>query len=242
MAQGIALGWATGLSLLLVACSPAQEAQAPAAARSVAEVPVGSGLAPASGPSEPVVGQKIGESAPPAQPAPASSAPKEAVQASVREPVRVNGYLEIAWEDLLPEGEEERLAAMYQEQMMLLYSGGSIAEGSPQDIATQIGTFNAVPELDGETVRLPGYTVPFDVGADAKVSEFLLVPYFGACIHAPPPPPNQTLLIRAKTPIALRDLPQAVWIEGTLQVEIAETDLADAAYVIEADQVTAYEY
>jgi uncharacterized protein len=162
--------------------------------------------------------------------------------ASVVQPITADGYMEILWEDLMPEGEEERLAAMYQQQMMMLYSDGPIAEGSPQDVAIQFGTFNAVNELDGVKVRLPGYTVPFDFSANATISEFLLVPYMGACIHVPPPPPNQTILVRATEPVTARDLAQAVWIKGTLNIEIAETELADAAYVIALDEVTDYEY
>ncbi len=168
--------------------------------------------------------------------------PEPNQSASVVQPITADGYMEILWEDLMPEGEEERLAAMYQEQMMMLYSGGPIVEGSPQDVATQFGTFNAVKELDGVKVRLPGYTVPFDFSANATISEFLLVPYMGACIHVPPPPPNQTILVRAPEPVTARDLAQAVWIKGTLNIEIAETELADAAYVITLDELTDYEY
>lgn len=183
---------------------------------------------PALQPGDPAVGSKIPEPG------------TETAEADA--PVYVNGYLEIVWEDLLPEGELERLEQMYQEQMILLYSSGPVAEGSAADIATQFGTFNAVPELDGKKVRLPGYTVPFEYGRDAEITEFLLVPYFGACIHAPPPPPNQTILVRSETPIKLRDLAQAVWISGELKIEIAETALADTAYVIELQDIKPYEY
>ena len=75
-----------------------------------------------------------------------------------------------------------------------------------------------------------------------EISEFLLVPYFGACIHAPPPPPNQTIFVRTDDPILLKDLPQAVWIEGTLHAQKQESDLADAAYIIDLSRVEKYEY
>lgn len=190
--------------------------------------------------SEPEIGQKIDEGAD------RSDVPEEATaseSSSVVAPRIVNGYQELAWEDLLPEGEEERLAAMYQQQMMELYAtGGNIAEGSSADAMVQFGTFNTVKELDGQKIRLPGYTVPFEYGSDAKLSEFLLVPYFGACIHAPPPPPNQTIMVRTEKPIGLRDLAQAVWVEGTISIEIAESELADAAYVITLDELSEYDW
>jgi len=152
------------------------------------------------------------------------------------------GVREIGWEDLMPEGEEERLAQMYQQQMATLYSQGGVAEGSPADKAVQIGTFSTVEALDGQRVRLPGYTVPFDYGADTKVTEFLLVPYFGACIHAPPPPPNQTLFVMAENALKIEDLSQAVWVEGTLHAQTQESELADAAYTLTLETLEPYEY
>lgn len=152
------------------------------------------------------------------------------------------GLREIGWEELMPEGEEERLAELYQEQMAMLYSGAPVSEGSAADQMIQIGTFNIVPELNDLKVRIPGYTVPFDFGADAEITEFLLVPYYGACLHAPPPPPNQTIFVQTDEPIKLKDLAQAVWIEGTLHTQVQTSDLADAAYTIKLDRMTVYEY
>lgn len=152
------------------------------------------------------------------------------------------GVREIGWEELMPEGEEERLAQLYQQQMSMLYSGGPIAEGSAADTMVQIGTFNTVKELNETKVRIPGYTVPFEYGANAEIKEFLLVPYYGACLHAPPPPPNQTVFAIAEEPIKLRDLAQAVWIEGTMYTQTQESELADAAYTIRIDKVETYEY
>ena len=149
---------------------------------------------------------------------------------------------EIGWEELMPEGEEERLAEMYLQQQRTLYGSSLIMEGSAADTMVQIGTFNTVSELNETKVRIPGYTVPFEYGKNAEVTEFLLVPYFGACIHAPPPPPNQTVFVLADKPLKLRDLPQAVWIEGTMYTQIQNTDLADAAYTIKLDRIEKYEY
>ncbi len=124
----------------------------------------------------------------------------------------------------------------------MLYSGGPIAEGSAADQMIQIGTFNTVKELNETKIRIPGYTVPFEYGANAEISEFLLVPYYGACLHAPPPPPNQTVFVMAEDPIRLRDLAQAVWIEGTIYTQTQESELADAAYTIRVDRVETYTY
>ena len=192
----------------------------------------------------PQVGDKIGQSD-----AERKAAREQAIaeRAAERErqaaEAKARGVIEIGWEDLMPEGEEERLAQMYQSQMSMLYgAGGGIAEGSAADAMVQIGTFNTVPELNGKKVRIPGYTVPFEYGAKAEVTEFLLVPYFGACIHAPPPPPNQTLFVMAEDPILLKDLAQAVWVEGVLTAQTQESDLADAAYTLTLTHIEKYEY
>jgi hypothetical protein len=156
--------------------------------------------------------------------------------------VDADGFEELAWEDLMPEGEEDRLREMYAMQMQSLYAGGGIAEGSAADTATQIGTFNVVKELDGVKIKLPGYTVPFDFSPNAQIHEFLLVPYFGACLHAPPPPPNQTVYVKTDEAIKIGDLAQAVWIYGTLKTTTQSTDTADTAYTVILDKIEEYSY
>ncbi len=146
----------------------------------------------------------------------------------------------LTWEELVPEGEEERLIALYAEQYARTGSPENVEEGGATDVAEQIGSYATVAELAGERVRLPGYTVPFDYGVDAEITEFLLVPYYGACLHLPPPPPNQTIYVTSQTPIKLADLAQAVWIEGVVRITTENTALADAAYTIELFGLEAY--
>jgi hypothetical protein len=222
------------LLALIVACG---ETAVPETASSPAAATANTG---------PKVGDKIGEGD--AEKA-ARKAEKDAeIVAKAAEAARIQAELEargirsVGWEDLMPEGEEERLAQMYQSQMATLYSGAAIAEGSAADTSVQIGTFNTVDALNGVKVRIPGYTVPFEYGSKAEITQFLLVPYFGACIHSPPPPPNQTIFVRTDTPIKLKDLAQAVWIEGTMLTQTQNSDLADAAYTIEMTSITKYEY
>jgi hypothetical protein len=192
--------------------------------------------------SGPKVGDKIGETAADRAAAREAKAAQRAAEAKKRdEALAARGIKRIGWEDLMPEGEEERLAEMFQAQMAMMYSGG-ITEGSAGDTAVQIGTFNTVKELNGKKIRIPGYTVPFEYGADAQIKEFLLVPYFGACLHAPPPPPNQTIFVMSEKPIKMKDLAQAVWIEGTIHTQTQESELADAAYTITMTAIEEYEY
>lgn len=232
------------LAVGLAACGAAD---APASAESPAAKPAAKSAAQpateAKATSGPKVGDKIGETAADRAAAREAKAAQRAADAKRQdEELAARGVKRIGWEDLMPEGEEERLAQMYQAQMSMLYSGAGVAEGSAADTAVQIGTFNTVKELNGKKIRIPGYTVPFEYGADAQIKEFLLVPYFGACIHSPPPPPNQTVFIMADKPIKMKDLAQAVWIEGTIYTQTQESELADAAYTIKLTGIEEYTY
>ncbi len=73
-------------------------------------------------------------------------------------------------------------------------------------------------ELAGMDVRIPGYVIPLEFSG-TKVTEFLLVPYNGACIHTPPPPANQIIYVTLERGTALDGLFIAVWVEGRLGIE-----------------------
>jgi uncharacterized protein len=244
MKQLLPTAFAGAFALAIAACgaasSPDAAEAAPAKPAAKAAAPVTTDAQPTSGPS---VGDKIGETAADRAAAREKRAAERAAEMKRKdEALAERGVARIGWEDLMPEGEEERLAQMYQAQMAMLYSGAGVAEGSAGDAMVQIGTFNTVKELNGKKIRIPGYTVPFEYGADAQIKEFLLVPYFGACIHAPPPPPNQTIFVITDKAIKMQDLAQAVWIEGTIHTQTQESELADAAYTIKMTGIEEYEY
>ncbi|GGJ09294.1 DUF3299 domain-containing protein [Halopseudomonas pertucinogena] len=149
--------------------------------------------------------------------------------------------VEIAWEELIP------LELRGQQAMPLPVHGisalGELSEEEFGDPALQ--TEPAAPvvaEMEGRHVRLPGYIVPLGITDTMEVQEFLLVPYFGACIHVPPPPSNQIVHVRSTSGIKLADLYQPFWITGVVQVEHTESELANAGYRIEAASVEPYVY
>lgn len=245
---------ATALATL-TACGNATDTSADPASQAIgdtaqneAEVPSDEGSAQLARADNSQDGPEIGDRVPEPDEGDNSLAAAGAAEKARRDALEARGVTEIGWEELMPAGEEERIAEMYQAQMARLYSqNGGIAEGSAADQAIQIGTFNVVDDIngtpaDGMKIRLPGYTVPFEYGKDAEISEFLLVPYYGACLHAPPPPPNQTVFVKTEDPIKLKDLSQAVWIEGTLRTQKQTSDLADSAYTIEMTDWEIYEY
>ena len=97
-----------------------------------------------------------------------------------------------------------------------------------------------VESLDGKKVRIPGYVVQLEGNADA-VTEFLLVPYFGACVHVPPPPPNQIIHVVYEQGVPYEHTYDAVWIEGTIKTQRTEGELAVTGYSMTADSVEVYQ-
>lgn len=97
-----------------------------------------------------------------------------------------------------------------------------------------------VPELHGLRVKLPGYIVPLTIDESSRITEFLLVPYFGACIHVPPPPSNQIVYVHSEGGVAMGEMWQPYWIEGRLKVESFSSDMGSTGYSAEAEQVYRY--
>lgn len=98
----------------------------------------------------------------------------------------------------------------------------------------------ALKALSGQNVRIAGYVVPLD-DASQEDAEFLLVPYYGACVHTPPPPPNQMVLVEMDGRRKVRlDLFEAIWLEGTLGIDLVESLYGTAGFTIKGQKVSPY--
>lgn len=97
-----------------------------------------------------------------------------------------------------------------------------------------------IKALDGLLVKLPGFVVPLE-GDGRKVESFILVPYYGACVHVPPPPANQTVYVTIPGGGEVRGLFDTVWVTGKLRAVARSTPMAQAGYTIEAVKVEPYE-
>jgi hypothetical protein len=93
--------------------------------------------------------------------------------------------------------------------------------------------------LVGQAVRIPGFIVPLEDSKDG-LKEFLLVPYFGACVHSPPPPANQIVHVLPKSPAKGFRSMDAVWITGTLTTGRTDSYMGAASYRIESVSVVPY--
>ncbi len=85
-------------------------------------------------------------------------------------------------------------------------------------------------ELQGRHIRLPGFAAPVQAGSHAEMSVFLLTPHQTGCIHKPPPPANQAVLVESTQPLPVVQAGQVIWIQGVLEVVQSKTPLGTAAY------------
>lgn len=100
---------------------------------------------------------------------------------------------------------------------------------------------NVVTEYDGKSIRIPGFVVPLESANERMVTEFFIVPYFGACLHMPPPPPNQIIHVVVKEGIELENLYDPFWFEGRLALKTIETETGMSAYAMTLHQAIPYQ-
>ncbi len=99
---------------------------------------------------------------------------------------------------------------------------------------------DSLKRLDGQRVRIPGFVVPLD-DAQEEGAEFLLVPYYGACVHTPPPPPNQMAFVTMQGGRSIKlALFDAVWMEGTLRIVNYDSPYGSVGYTIEGMSMRPY--
>ena len=151
--------------------------------------------------------------------------------------------LELTWEDLVPKDYVfiNPLDELSDEEYFALTDDSEKAQELMAEIRRIMDFAPVVDELNGKTVRISGYAVPLEFD-EQDVHEFLLVPYFGACIHVPPPPGNQTVYVKTDKGLKMDGLWDPVSIIGELQTVHISSDLAEAGYSIEATDVAPYVY
>lgn len=147
-------------------------------------------------------------------------------------------FREISWDDLIP-------ADWQPERFLKELKLDSLQDNDPRTLEVMAkirAEWDNAPvnrQLDGLQVRIPGFVVTLDGDRD-KIREFLLVPYFGACVHVPPPPLNQLIHVRPAQPIPAAWSMKPVWVNGSLAVERLDTSMGNAGYRIAAVKVEEY--
>ncbi|MDW6091748.1 DUF3299 domain-containing protein [Vibrio rhizosphaerae] len=134
------------------------------------------------------------------------------------------------WMDLIPKKERHQFD---QQGMPAVNHNGNTP-------AKQSHVGDVRPDLDGKFVKIPGFVIPLE-GDDQTITEFLLVPYFGACIHVPPPPPNQIIYVKFPKGAPVQELWDIIYVVGKLRAEPVSSDVADAGYKIEGSRIEPYD-
>ncbi len=144
----------------------------------------------------------------------------------------------MTWEELVPEDWDPM--SRFRGEDLSLVREGSVRERQLMNLLRD--EWDKAPTrsaLDGSRVRLPGYVVPLERAKAGAVKEFLLVPYFGACVHAPPPPANQIVLVTLGKPAKLATM-DAVWVSGTLSTRRQDSPMGVSGYRMTGEQVEPY--
>ncbi|WP_374941480.1 DUF3299 domain-containing protein [Aeromonas aquatica] len=141
-------------------------------------------------------------------------------------PAHAVDYKTIDWDVLIPEGEK------------LLPPPQVSHDGNLASVPQPVGGVNK--KLDNQDLRIPGFVVPLE-GDAKKITAFLLVPYFGACIHVPPPPTNQVIYVSYPKGAPVDDLWDAIWVKGKMRTISSSHEMATASYSMEATDVSVYE-
>jgi uncharacterized protein len=158
--------------------------------------------------------------------------PKSSAQAAAAK----SPYKKIVWDDLVPQGWDP-MADFKKIDFNKLKDSDPRAQEALQRLREVWNTAPVEPKMDGARVSIPGFIVPLEV-IRHQITEFLLVPYFGGCIHVPPPPANQIIHVFPAKPLKKgMESMDAVWISGTLKTLPSDTEMGSASYRMNADVV-----
>ena len=144
----------------------------------------------------------------------------------------------ITWDELVPK-DWDPMKDFKSQDMGALVDGDPRADAMLKKLREAWDAAPTNPAHVGQAVRIPGFVVPLEETKDG-LKEFLLVPYFGACIHSPPPPANQIIHVMPKTPAKGVRSMDAVWITGTLATLRTDTYMGASGYRVDAVGVEPY--
>ncbi len=152
----------------------------------------------------------------------------------------VNGETveKIDWDILMP-ADYSPMAIFDTSQFSSLDDYDPMAQIKLKAMMEVLSSAPVVPEVDGKMIRIPGFVVPL-VEEGMKVTEFFLVPYFGACIHVPPPPSNQIIHVTYEPGVNVENLFDAIWIVGKLSVKTTMHELGTSGYNVDAFKIEPY--
>lgn len=147
-------------------------------------------------------------------------------------------YKETTWEALLPP-DWDPMRVLKGLNLDQLNDADPRAMEALDKLRQEWNNAPANPSMNGARIRIAGFVVPLE-NQRKQITEFLLVPYFGACIHVPPPPANQLIHVFPAKPLKDMQTMQAVWVSGTMEAVAADTAMGRAGYRMKAELVAPY--
>lgn len=135
----------------------------------------------------------------------------------------------LEWDDLIPQSQP---ALPGELQGLVQHDGAGLASQQPASSGVR-------SDWNGQIVRLSGFIIPLDYEGTG-VTAFMLVPYVGACIHVPPPPANQLVLVTTERPYEAKGLFEAITVTGMFGTASTTTQLAEVGYALSADKIVPY--
>ena len=139
-------------------------------------------------------------------------------------------YIDLNWQDLLPEGSDALPSAL----RALLPHDETATPLASQPTSSEVRT-----DWNGMIVRLPGYVLPTEYDGTG-VTAFILVPFVGACVHVPPPPPNQLVFVTTQTPYEMKGIFEAVNVIGMFGTAATSTQQINIGYALSADEIVPF--
>ena len=152
-------------------------------------------------------------------------------------PAKAAGIKEINWDALMP-ADWNPMKSMEAINLGAMNDGDPRAQKALEQMREAWNNAPVSTALNGTRVRIAGFVVPLE-GQRGEVSEFLLVPYFGACIHTPPPP-NHIIHVNPAQPLKSELAADAVWVSGVIETLRSDTGMGSAGYRMRAESIVPY--
>lgn len=147
-------------------------------------------------------------------------------------------FSEISWDDLIP-GDWNPEGFLADLNLDDLQDADPRAMEAMQRLREEWDRAPVVERLAGAKVRIPGFVVPLETDGE-QIREFLLVPYFGACVHVPPPPANQLIHVIPDRPVPAGWNMLPVWVNGVMAVGRVNSEMGVAGYQLRGIAVEEY--
>ena len=164
-------------------------------------------------------------------------------------------FITVEWTDLIPEEDLDALLNppsylddiedgsfedfSFEDQISAQIQN-SLAAANDDSYQLALSSTRVIEAMDGQAIRIAGFIVPLEFDDEQTITQFFLVPFFGACIHVPPPPPNQIIFVNYPQGLKQDSLYDPFWISGVLNTSLVENDMAMAAYSMQMQSYEVY--